>query len=442
MSLYFTFIEPILISIVFCILFFGIGTLKPSKKDIIIFLGVMIILSILLKLFNINKSAIVFSSILITILEYNYSRHLSKSILKTLIIIALIALSDMVSGLIAMSIFKFTVAQVKESAFANITVYFTGILTIILMVKSIHSILNYKKLSLRSFQINKYFYMYIAISVLVVYLNVTILGTLIEYLSTQIVSLLIAIFTLYGVLGIVFLYMINENTKKSMKLELQAEENKRLTDYANLLEKQHDELRVFKHDYMNMLATLGGYIQLKDMEKLDRYFKEKILKGGEVFQADKNLELIKRVWSIPIRGMLYAKLVKIQDTKLDFGLDIPNHIPLFKMNELDVCKILGILIDNAIEAASLSEDKKLIINIVSESTLNKVIISNSFDGKIKDVNSLYHKGFSTKGEGRGLGLHTVKALLDTQYRNTKLSTTVRENIFIQEILFPVKPGQI
>jgi two-component system sensor histidine kinase AgrC len=274
------------------------------------------------------------------------------------------------------------------------------------------------------------------------YLNVTIIGVYIKSLSLNTTVLLIAIFVLYCLLGIAFIYMMHQMYKKSLELELKQQENERLTGYANLLEKQHEDMRIFKHDYMNILATISGYIQLKDMDKLSDYFKEKILNQGDIFKEDNNVKLIKKIESIPIRGMLYAKLIKAQKSGVVLNIDILQDIPLFEMNEIDVCKMLGILMDNAIEASSNSEDKTVLLTMEHIPGEIRVSINNSFVGTIEDIDLLYKKGYSTKGEGRGLGLYTVKMLVDNKKNNVKISTNVEGNRFIQQLVFYLKPSEI
>lgn len=437
LDLYFLTIEPVFMVLIWCTLYYNLGSLKSTKKNYIYFFLIAATTNILIRCFELENVGALFSLIILFAFEYYSNKKVYHSILIAVIYTATMILVDMISGGIVIGVFGFSAEKIRTLVVPNIILYLIAIIIAMFISKSISILFIHKNLDLKKIKINKILYTYIMITALVIYLNVTILGTVIQYLSTQIIVVFVLIFILYCILGIAFAYIIHQNHIKNLELEMKIQDNDRLVGYANLLEKQHDDLRIFKHDYMNILATMGGYIQLKDIDKLDRYFKEKILDGGELFKEDENLKLIKKVQSIPVRGMLYAKLLRAQKAEVDLQLNILEDIPLFEMNEIDICKIIGILIDNAIEATSDSQERKLLITLGCERDDINICISNSFSGDIKNVNLLYNKGYSTKGEGRGLGLHTVKALLDSQYKQTKLITNIHGSMFTQQIIFPI-----
>ncbi|WP_069997800.1 sensor histidine kinase [Cellulosilyticum sp. I15G10I2] len=442
MNVYFNVIQPILMAIIWCILYFNLGFSKLTRKKGAIFFFIAVSISALAVLSKIESIGSIFSLILLFIFEYHFNKKLYRSFLIAILYIAAMILVDMIAGGIVLWFFNFSIEEVRNLVVPNIILYSVSIILAMFISKVISSLLNYNNFELKNIKINKMLYVYVFITVLVMYLNVTIVGRAISHLSIYVICLLIIIFALYCILGIAFAYMMHQNYMKNMELDMRNQENDRLVGYANLLEKQYDDLRVFKHDYMNILATMGGYIQLKDIDKLDKYFKDKILNGGELFKEDKNLRLIKKIQSIPARGMLYAKLISAQKAEVDLELSIINDIPCFNVNELDICKILGILIDNAIEATCISKEKKLLLSLYCDEKSINICINNTFCGDIKNINLLYNKGYSTKGEGRGLGLHTVKSLLDSQYKNAKLTTNIEGNRFIQQFILPITTEEI
>lgn len=441
LDIYFNIIEPILMAAILSILYYNVKTDKSSRKKYIVFFSIISSLNILLSFLKLSHIGIILCFIVFLVFEYMFYKRIYHAVLTSMCYMGTVILIDMISGGIVMSILGFSPEQIRNSIRPNIILYIVGSFLALMISKfisiSISKIMRNKHPNIKNIKINKMIYLYGIITVLVMYLNVSIVGREMPHLSLKIISLLIIIFTLYCILGIAFAYIYHQNYLKNMELEMRAQENERLIEYANLLEKQHDNLRIFKHDYMNILATMGGYIQLKDIDKLDKYFKQKILNGGELFKEDKHLKLIKKIHSIPVRGMLYAKLIRSQKANLDIELNVLEEIPAFTINELDVCKMLGILIDNAIEATSDSQEKKLSIHISYKQKHIYISISNSFYGTIEDTNLLYNKGYSTKGLGRGLGLYTVRTLLDTQYKNIKLNTDIQENRFIQQLILPL-----
>jgi two-component system sensor histidine kinase AgrC len=116
-------------------------------------------------------------------------------------------------------------------------------------------------------------------------------------------------------------------------------------------------------------------------------------------------------------------------TNVDINTDLNNSSAKIYV----LCKILGILLDNAIEASSQSKDKILGISMKYNDTNNNycITISNSFDGNI-NLNQIFSKGYSSKGEDRGLGLWEVRNITN---KNTSISlkTSINKQIFKQEV---------
>lgn len=61
-----------------------------------------------------------------------------------------------------------------------------------------------------------------------------------------------------------------------VKQKKQERELAQLRDYTEKLEMLNDEMSLFKHDYINILASIHGYITDGDIDSLDRYFNETI----------------------------------------------------------------------------------------------------------------------------------------------------------------------
>ena len=79
----------------------------------------------------------------------------------------------------------------------------------------------------------------------------------------------------------------------------------------NQLENHYQEIRRYKHDYMNILSTINGYIQEGDLEKLKGYFE---LRLGSVnrlmFNNDATIAKLALIRVLEIKGLLYTKLIQ------------------------------------------------------------------------------------------------------------------------------------
>ena len=98
---------------------------------------------------------------------------------------------------------------------------------------------------------------------------------------------------------------------------------------------------------------------------------------------------------------------------------------------IDICKILGIFLDNAIEEVLNIEDKFIVVEMYIEEDILFISITNTFDNS-NDKNDIYKPGVSTKGNGHGYGLSLVKKIVKN---NDKLETyhEITENEFSQTL---------
>jgi two-component system sensor histidine kinase AgrC len=103
------------------------------------------------------------------------------------------------------------------------------------------------------------------------------------------------------------------------------------------------------------------------------------------------------------------------------------------MDIIDLCKVVGILIDNAIEASFESDMKELHVGIETSDGSTSIIIANTYLNE-PNMSQLFKRGVSSKGKNRGLGLCNVKNIL-AQYPSVFLKTTVDQNLFFQELVF-------
>lgn len=207
---------------------------------------------------------------------------------------------------------------------------------------------------------------------------------------------------------------------------LENEYSKEVSDnYNNLfnyLEKYEHELiekRKIIHDYKNQLIIINGYIGNDD--KLREYLKELMNEQRSL----KENSIIKNIDKLPkgIKGLVYYKFSHLTGNII-IDMQVKNKLTKFDdldpKDNKDVLKIIGILIDNAIE--SLNEEEEKYINI--EFTLQKKIflmkICNPCTKEIK-INNLMNAGFSTKGKNRGYGLSLVKDIIK---KNEKINVDI------------------
>lgn len=203
-------------------------------------------------------------------------------------------------------------------------------------------------------------------------------------------------------------------------------------EYNKTLHILHDSVRGFKHDFDNIVTTIGGYVKTNDMDGLKKYYSQ--------LEADcqkvNNLYLLNPdiINNPGIYNLLTAKyneaIEKDIKVNLTFLLDLNNlHMKIYEF-----ARILGILLDNAIEAASECDKKVLNISFRNDSknNVNIIQIENTYLNKDVDIDHIFNKGITGKENHTGLGLWEVREILKKN-NNINLHTTKTDEYFSQQL---------
>lgn len=247
------------------------------------------------------------------------------------------------------------------------------------------------------------------------------------------IILILSIFSMW-----LFLIIIFNNIKKSQKFK-QDNENKRieveyLIKYTEEIQNNYQELRQFKHDYLNILSSLEYFIQQNDLKQLEEYYYSKIQKTGQQITIQSSeIENLKNLESEEIKSILMMKLLLIRQKNIQFSIEIPETISTFASVDIVILvRILGIILDNAIEAVEHDENGKIEIGIFCIDDSKLFVIKNSLKEPIPPLHQLKKEGFSTKGENRGLGLTNVDNLAQQEEYLT-INTKINNSWFTQEL---------
>lgn len=239
-------------------------------------------------------------------------------------------------------------------------------------------------------------------------------------------------------ISIILILIIIYNYDKSLKIEIdlkrEIEEKYRIEEYAHVVEEMYSETRKFKHDYINMLIPLKEYIDTSNVNDLKDFFYDNVLNiDKDIKWNNTNIDKLKHIKILPLKALISTKLIKALSSRINIKVEIVEDISQISMNIMDLCKILGILLDNAIEASLKCNLPKLYFCICVKKDYVVIAVHNNFGNTKPVIHKIYEKGFSTKGDGRGLGLYILKDTIDTKYNNVFINTSVEDNMFIQEL---------
>lgn len=229
------------------------------------------------------------------------------------------------------------------------------------------------------------------------------------------------------VLGVIA-YIFVDNKNNYIKL---SGEYDNLFNYIQNFEDWIEKEQLNRHEYKNQLATL------RDMTK-EKKLKTKI---DEILEDDINIngDIVNQLRTLPkggIKGLMYYKLVIAQKNKINLTIDVSlkKKSILNKLSEKqvrDLCKLIGIYFDNAIEAAKETRKKNVLVEIYEFKDKANIVFSNTFK-KSKRFDNRYDKGISTKGKGRGNGLYFANKIIS---KNKWIDETqeIIDKYYIQKI---------
>lgn len=200
-----------------------------------------------------------------------------------------------------------------------------------------------------------------------------------------------------------------------------------------MLSKKDDSIRSFKHDFFNFVQALDGYSQNNDIDSI-RKMNQSILEECEEIN---NIEILdpKVIKDYGVYNILTKKYFLAKKENITMKFEILTDISKSKISNYHLCRILSILLDNAIEAAKECDEKIINVKFVKEDKANRqlVVIENSYKKLDIDIDKIFEKGFSTKlnSSDHGLGLWNVRKIL-TQTKNLNLFTK-KEKLFSQQL---------
>ena len=414
----------LIVSIVFCINIFLSHTFKKWEL-LILLLSSSLIFIISIGIFNFVPIAL----LVIPFFFYLFKKNIQYLVIKfTFLVLYLIILAQ--SSKIILSLFSAVIIKIEY----NYSIFLQNILFLFLLfliTKRINIILNSVVENIIPSEKYKYILYFCALCTLTTYyifLMYSIFkGSSYIRLLSIVTGIIFILLCTYITVSVVKNIKLETNNKiESAKLEQQKK-------YILALEKNNNEIRKFKHDFNNIILGLDGYINNDDFdkEKLKKYF------NSTIMNFNNNIELndivIAKLNSIKVsslKSLITNKVLMAQNNNIDVDINIQGEINDFHTDEMQLSRILGILLDNAIEASlEVPDDKKIEVNIIQIDKTTDIQISNTFNNTGTPISDFNKERFSTKGTNRGLGLSSAHEIANKL--NMLLNTEIDGNTFIQ-----------
>lgn len=398
---------------------------KNIMIDVLILLG-FILLNILVFKYTTGTIKTIITCLLYSSLFFSiFKIKLSKSIFTSIVYIILLVIPDLLTLGGAIYIFDVSKEFCYESLSGSIISNFSVLGIMIILTVSIRKPL--KKLINYNLSTNKKIIVMSSITLVMLAIFFYNLIKTFEF-NNNIITYLVIIVMLICILLYLFKQKI-ENEKIFKKYD-------ELLDVMKSYESDIEEQRTLRHETKNEFATIKCKLQDKEnnktiIEYIDSVIGEKEKAGSTKYSKFKYLP------SNGLKGFFYYKFIEAEKKGINVSINISKQIENSFLKDIetkdfkDLARIIGVYLDNAIEASSTSEDKKLGIEMYLIKEKIEIIITNTFNNEI-NLDKIGKESFSTKGKHRGHGLLLVNKIL-SENNKFEAKNEIRGNIYIQSL---------
>lgn len=227
------------------------------------------------------------------------------------------------------------------------------------------------------------------------------------------------------------LFMFNHFRDKDRYIGL----NERFDDlyeYVQTMEESLDNEQMNIHEYKNQLSVIRS---MTNNKKIKDYIDSLVDECPD--DAKWNTEL-KNLPQGGLKGLLHYKLACAAKKNLNVLITVsPDTASVIKSLSLEEMKqlsrLVGIYMDNAMEAALDTEKKNVALEIYKIKDTVNIVISNSANIDESKVKMIGKKGFTSKGKGHGRGTYLAKKML-LHNKKFSASNSVVKDYYIERII--------
>jgi len=243
---------------------------------------------------------------------------------------------------------------------------------------------------------------------------------------------LVAVIVIIAILGF---YIYGKITTTSRERQQREAEYHNMQYYMNEIEKQYTASRKYEHDYKNILLSIEEFINNKDIEGLKQYYSSNIKEMSiDIKKNEFALKYLCKIKVQELKSVFTAKLLMAKSKNIDISIEANDEIDHIPINPASLIRMIGIIMDNAIEALEELAHGKLTVSCLKTPDSLTFIVVNTCSLGIPDIDKLKQPGFSTKGMGHGLGLSDLYQLAELE--GVILQTEIADNTFLQKLTLP------
>lgn len=354
-----------------------------------------------------------------------FKKELSKVLVASLILYLCLCASEVVIAIIAsivLATFHESLAFLKNTIFINTIISLTEILIISLSKQKLIPYVKNSKLNRKS--------SLIIILVLLVTLALLIFKIPIskwKFNTEFIITMFILLF--FCIIGLIIVKQ-NSDIQKTTSMY------QKLVDYSDITNGLLEDYRVVSHEQKNQLLVIRSMLDDNSSQELVDYV-DGLLDKKVGFKY----EWIGELNHLPLsglKGLINYKLIEAHTLDININISISKDVNNSNLNSLsttqkdELYSIIGVYLDNAVQAAKESNKKEVSLEIYKEKEKIVIIIANTYNGKI-EMEKLDNYGYTTKGKNHGVGLHLVKKIIENEVIYSQ-SRSLFEDYYVQKLI--------
>lgn len=395
-----------------------------NKKFIILFFSLMFFALVNYFIFNAYIRISIITVSLTIFYKLLFSSTIKDSVITSLISQIIIMISEMIFAIFLTFVLGLSNQDIINSQFAGLfsNVCISLISFFIIQLSFLKKIRHFLLKITDNVKNNQLIFFF---SVIVIVANIL---TMILYYNIEFKYLLLfnTFLTLFFL--IIILYTLRNKNNYIKVFDKYNTTLNSLKEYEDIL----DKYRISNHENKNQLLTIRNMVN-KNNKKVISYIDQIV--ENKLKDNEKAMLEAAKIPAGGLRGLIYSKILMMKASNILYKLEISKEIKtvdLINIDDnlmLDICKVIGVYIDNSIQEVEKLSKGQINIEIYLEKKKLIISISNNYGGYI-NIDRLEENGYTTKNNGHGYGLALAKQIIDN---NNSLENEKRlsKDIFTQ-----------